>query len=232
MDTLRIRPVGLAELDVVRLGAFLRFVGTTDRRKWALVREGEAELLVCTRSSRADVVDVSGRAVMIVVDRGDTDPVGSRDLKISRPLDLDSFKAALCSVEAVSPALAAGSAGTHTGEDAALMDGSAISHPLYRLHKWPGVELLRSHPKFVRILGFLAHRAVDLKELQRLSGVDEGTCVGLLARLNGMGLLVCIPREEDPHTQTAPPAPAAQHGARERDQITLIGRLRMRLGLS
>jgi len=113
----------------------------------------------------------------------------------------------------------------------------------YRLIRWPGNELMRGRPKFVRMLGFLTQRPMGVEHLVVLSGLDEASCLDLLGLLDERGLLAPVetpavaPRAAPPTPGPAPvptvvaappapstpPAPSAHGG--------MLQRLRKRLGI-
>jgi hypothetical protein len=114
----------------------------------------------------------------------------------------------------------------------------ALLEGRFRLIRWPGAELLRSHPKAMRLLGFLAREAITLEHLETLSGLDRSTCAEVLRQLLRRELLAwhgasagAPARPSSARTPTTAqgnprvmPAPELARG--------LLNRLRARLGLS
>jgi hypothetical protein len=117
---------------------------------------------------------------------------------------------------------------------------------MYRLIRWPGSELMRGRPKFVRMLGFLTQKAMSLEHLVVLSGLNEDSCLDLLGLLDQRGLLARVgapsaappaapaalaapapvptpPVDEPPPAPFTPPAPNGHGG--------MLQRLRKRLGI-
>lgn len=114
----------------------------------------------------------------------------------------------------------------------------ALLEGRFRLIRWPGAELLRSHPKAMRMLGFLAQEAITLDHLKTLSGLDRPTCEDVLRQLLRRELLAWhgasagAPARPSLARTTAmaqgtPRLMAAPEVARG-----LLNRLRARLGLS
>jgi hypothetical protein len=109
----------------------------------------------------------------------------------------------------------------------------------YRLIRWPGSELMRGRPKFVRMLGFLTQKPMSLEHLVVLSGLSEDSCLDLLGLLDQRGLLARVgapsaappaaapapapPVDVPPPAPFTPPAPNAHSG--------MLQRLRKRLGI-
>jgi hypothetical protein len=102
----------------------------------------------------------------------------------------------------------------------------------YRLVRWPGADLMRGRPKFVRMLGFLTQKPMDVERLVVLSGIDEASCLELLGLLDERGLLARVeapapspaaPPAARAAAPAAPPPPDAPGG--------MLQRLRRRLGL-
>jgi len=146
-----------------------------------------------------------------------------------------------------SPALHAGvSAGTGLAPSRRILNDRATA---YRLARWPGADLLRGKPKFVRLLGFITHKPLTVERLALLSGVDEASCLEMLALLDERRLLQRV--EARPESTVAPvtelPADSTlqsaisdfahaspQPGAaapRAAAPVGLLQRLRLRLGI-
>jgi hypothetical protein len=108
--------------------------------------------------------------------------------------------------------------------------------------RWPGSDLLRGKPKYVRMLGFLSNRPLSLARLKVLSGVDEASCRDLLGMLDQRGLLIRGELEPDTaaslFADTVPSEPGAANAVATRRPVHetastgLLSRLRKRLGIN
>jgi hypothetical protein len=248
VNTVFLRLVGLPATDIKQIEVFLRFAGRTADFQWV--------------SSAADTIDLQLESAPLegeaptrtttgpgqpalhgwILDRGQKAPDNAAYV-LRRPLQIDGFTALLRACE-LQIARATASPPTSRLDAAAtapfLDDGRRTT---YRLVRWPGSDLLRGKPKFVRMLGFLSNRPLSLARLKVLSGMDEASCRELLGMLDQRGLLIrgetrpdaapalvadTVPCELSPGAVGV----ATIGGAREAASAGLFSRLRMRLGLT
>jgi hypothetical protein len=136
-----------------------------------------------------------------------------------------------------------------------MADGAKSPHRIvvdprvtYRMVRWPGGDLLRNKPRFVRLLGFLSHKAISVDRLVVLSGLDEATCIDMLVTLDERRLLQRLDVARDAASAVDADEPASLHSAisdfspsgppavvaprpTAAAQSGLLQRLRRRLGL-
>lgn len=234
----------MTEADVTRLEVFLRFIGTSARGQWVLVREGAADLVICAAGARRFVPPDPASEVAVLSGRGQAQDARARDIALPGVLDLEAFQQLLATVESRM-------AGAATSTAVASRSPSPSAQPehqrsavttlagRYRLIRWPGAELLRSHPKSVRLLGFLAREAISLDQLETLSGVDRDACIEILQQLLRRNLLAWHGSQsvDAAGRLASEQAPATGHSGRRVVAPSalapgLLIRLRARLGLS
>jgi len=241
VKTLFLRIADLPANDVRQIELFLRFAGRTPQFQWTATAGNLVDLQLMSLPQDGDARAVAapapddGVSRAWILDRGQQAP--DRDsFVLRRPLQMDGFEALLRTREfeiardpGASPAAAPVRAGT---SNAPFVDDDRT---IYRLLKWPTPDLLRGKPAFIRALGFLSTRALTLKRLAALTGMDEAACRELLAQLDQRRLLI---RNEhfDASASVADIVGApSRFGARTRPgesaNAGLFSRLRKRLGL-
>ena len=241
MKTLFLRMADLPANDVRQLEVFLRFAGRTPQFQWTATGGNIVDLELASLPQEAHPGSLAPSPPdddvprAWILDRGQRAP-GRDAFVLRRPLQMDGFEALLRTREleiargaGAAPAAACVRAG---GASAPVADDGRT---VYRLLKWPAPDLLRGKPAFVRALGFLSTRALTLKRLAALSGVDEAACRELLAQLDQRRLLI---RNEhfDASASVADIVGASSRfagGKRpgESANAGLFSRLRKRLGL-
>jgi len=240
MTTMRLQPVGLPETEVTRLEVFLRFVGKTTRGQWVLVRDGAAELLICAATARRLIPSHSMSEVAVLPEPGEPQNVLARDIALPPVLDLEALQALLMTVESRMAVADALPATAPVSPLPAAPSGPALEGR-FRLIRWPGADLLRSHPKAVRLLGLLARESLDMDRLQTLSGLDRAACAEIVQQLLRRDLLAwhgCPAASGAPVKRPASRGAPEAAGAGERTtasgelHLGLLTRLRRKLGLS
>ncbi|HEX4509093.1 MAG TPA: hypothetical protein VH328_03410 [Burkholderiaceae bacterium] len=265
----------LDEVDAKRLEVFLRFAGRTARYEWKIAQEQAEDLVICAlpvddSTAPMPLESLPAARTTWIVSRGQESPESGAHLLV-RPIEIEAFADVLRAREAQIDRVAAYQAPTRqphvetaapmtarpTHSPRALQPAAAAPEPLpqldeslashaYRLARWPAPDLMRGRPKFVRALGFLSHRPLDLERLVVLSGVDRSTCLELLGLLHQRRLLIAVEAPETPtrpivHAAALPavadtaPRAATRAAATEATPTTssqgLFQRLRRRLGL-
>lgn len=248
MSTMRLQPVGMSEADVTRLEVFLRFIGQSARGQWVLVRDGAADLLICAAGARRFVPPDPASEVAVLSEQGKPQDARTRDIALPGILDLEAFQELLATVESrMSGAAASPAAAPRPPSPAAqpACQRSAITTLAgrFRLIRWPAAQMLRSHPKAVRLLGFLSREAISVEQLETLSGVDRAACIEILQELLRRDLLawhgppaIASPPVTRPASQPAsatgdPGGPLAMPSG-QASAAGLLSRLRATLGLS
>lgn len=257
MKTAFLRLVGLAATDVKQIEVFLRFTGQGSDFRW-IATAGETcdlQLEAVPADGVAAPVALSARGQPAargwILDRGQDAP-DADSYVLRRPLQIDGFEALLRTQELQLARVAAAAAAAAMPARPAVVraaGGAATAAPAftddarqtYRLVRWPGADLLRGKPKYVRMLGFLSNRPLSLARLKVLSGIDESSCRDLLGMLDQRGLLLRGDLEPDttsslfadtvPSDLAAGPA-VASPPVRESASAGLFSRLRKRLGLT
>jgi len=245
MSTMRLQPVGLTEADVTRLEVFLRFIGKRARWQWVLVRDGAADLLICAAGARRSVPSDPASEVAVLSGPGQPPQHAlDRDIALPSNLDLETFQELLTKVEARMAIAAASTVAAPSPPMPvvqAVPQRSAIAtlEGRFRLIRWPGAELLRSHPKAVRLLGFIAREAISMDRLETLSGLDRAACTEIVQQLLRRDLLAWhATASAPPSMRLASKQAPATEGARSRTTAPgelsagLLTRLRMKLGFS
>ena len=258
VKTAFLRLVGLPASDVKQIEVFLRFVGRGSGFQWISTASDSCDLQL--QSAPADGVvpppasSASGEPAARgwVLDRGQDAP-DTESYVLRRPLQIDGFEALLRTQELQlarrAAALVVSTAPAHRATVrpiAPVSAGGAASFAddvrrTYRLARWPGSDVLRGKPKYVRMLGFLSNRPLSLARLKVLSGIDEASCRDLLGMLDERGLL--IRGDVDPDStssvfadtvpfELAAVAVTTSGPVRAPASVGLLSRLRKRLGLS
>jgi hypothetical protein len=202
-----LRLVGLSPTDVKQIEVFLRFARRGSDFLWISTSGDSCDLQLqpvpadgvipsvpysanCNFASRAWVLD-DGQ-----------DAPDTKSYVLRRPLQFDGFEALLRTQElqlariAVAPVPSSSLNHQGTARPMAPVPAARATpfvddvRRTYRLARWPGSELLRGKPKYVRMLGFLSNRALSLARLKVLSGIDEASCRDLLGTLDERGLLI------------------------------------------
>ena len=257
MKTAFLRLVGLAAADVKQIEVFLRFTGQGSEFRWISTAGDTCDLQL--EAAPADgvpaAVALSERGQPAargwILDRGQNAP-DADSFVLRRPLQIDGFEALLRTRELQLARVAATAAlpKPPVRPPAAVIPDTAAAaappladdaHQTYRLLRWPGADLLRGKPKYVRMLGFLSNRPLSVERLKVLSGIDESSCRDLLGMLDQRGLLVRGKLEPDASSSlfadTVPSDLVASAAAptppvRETASAGLFSRLRKRLGLT
>jgi hypothetical protein len=256
VKTAFLRLVGLPATDLKQIEVFLRFMGRSEDFHWISTAGDSCDLQLESVSAgtaiSAKPLSASGQPASRgwILDRGQTAPDGASYV-LRRPLQIDGFEALLRTRErelasnaVAGVARAAGRAAARRGAVPRAGTGSPAvddDRSTYQLVRWPGSDLLRGKPKYVRMLGFLSNRPLSLTRLMVLSGIDEATCRDLLRVLDQRGLLRRGEAEPDnlstlfadtvPSEGETAVVAAAPARARESANSGLFARLRKRLGL-
>ena len=235
MKTLFLRMANLPANDVRQIDVFLRFAGRTPQFQWTAEAGDRVHLQLAAPSpeSAAELDDAVPRAW--ILDRGQAAP-DDESFVLRRPLQMDGFEALLRTRELeIAHALGVAPPAEVARASAAGAPFADDSRTTYRLLKWPAPDLLRGKPASVRVLGFLSTRALTLKRLVALTGVDEAACIELLTQLEQRRLLI---RNEhfDASASVADIVGAERSSAaaarfKQSANAGLLSRLRKRLGL-
>lgn len=258
MKTAFLRLVGLPAADVKQIEVFLRFTGRGSGFQWIATAGDSCDLQLQSAPPNGVMPPVASSASgepaarVWVLDRGQDAP-DAESYVLRRPLQIDGFEALLRTQEPqlarLAAALGASSASAHpaaarpitpvaAGGAAPLIDDVRRT---YRLVRWPGSDLLRGKPKYVRMLGFLSNRPLSLARLKVLSGIDESSCRDLLGMLDERGLLIRGDVEPESASsvfadtvpsELAAAAVATASPVRATASTGLLSRLRKRLGLT
>jgi len=247
VNTVFLRLVGLPATDIKQIEVFLRFAGRTADFQWVSTAGDTIDLQLESAplegEAPAPMTTDPGRPALHgwILDRGQKAP-DNASYVLRRPLQIDGFTALLRACE-LQIARATAPPPTSRLDAAATAPFFDDGRRTYRLVRWPGSDLLRGEPKYVRMLGFLSNRPLSLARLKVLSGMDEASCRDLLGRLDQRGLLIrgetgpggvpalvadTMPCELEPGAV----AVATISRAREAASAGLFSRLRTRLGLT
>lgn len=194
VKTLFLKITDLPANDVRQIEVFLRFAGRTPQFQWTATAGSLIDLKLVSLDPDAGAPAPTGSddaaALAWILDRGQKAP-DSDSFILRRPLQMDGFEALLRTRELeIARDLAAMKARTPARVGPVPAEFADDGRTTYRLVKWPSAEVLRGNPGFVRILSFLSTRALTLKRLITLSGVDETTCRELMELLDRRRLLV------------------------------------------
>lgn len=195
---MRLMAHDLLGADLALLAAFLRVGRDQLVASWALVFDGEADVVLFGRVNARTVPGLLDlpKAVAQVVDAGPRRPGF-----LSRPLDYGSVLELLKQAERT--------AGITTGPASAPSAPVEPLGTLFRLRRWPSPSLLQARPDIVRIAGFLSTRPIDLRQLGELSGQSLRRCKDLLAVLGEAGLLEQLASRGSATAGESTAAPAA-----------------------
>jgi hypothetical protein len=184
---------------------------------WKYSNEGPYDALIVNAQS-ADIRDPNFRgSAKAISTLGEAPATVPADLEVLEwPLRADRLESWLMRVQGTLGALPA------ADSPAPLSHGSAPS-VRYKLKRWPPDALLHGDPQRIRLATLLSRKALDERELARLSGQDVERCHTFIQLLQGFKILDAEPQVPLAASPVFAPAVVVHAG--------LIQSIRRRLGL-
>jgi hypothetical protein len=119
---------------------------------------------------------------------------------------------------------------------AVLQATDSVTKELIRLKQWPPARLL-SEPGRMRLATLLTGRAMSMDELQHRAALAETVCRSFIKDMQTVGLLTYTAAQDSLPTQmtlaggASAPKPVARPVARPAVQLSLLEKIRLRLGI-